>query len=70
MSRISLDFTIFMLFSSFFSLILSNLLQNHHLNPIPKAKLSAVSFAESTKEVKSARLATNLEHHLYYYVAD
>jgi hypothetical protein len=59
-----------MLFSRFFSIHLSNVFQNRHLNPIPKAELSAVSFAESTKEVKSARLATNLEHHMYCSVAD
>ena len=36
------------------------------LIPIPKAELSAVAFAKSTIEVKSARLATNLEHHLLW----
>jgi hypothetical protein len=56
--------------SRFFSILLSNVFQNRHLNSVPKAELSAVSFAESAKEVKSARLATNLEHYLYCSIAD
>jgi hypothetical protein len=55
---------------SLFSLILSNMFKNRHLNPTSKAELSAVSFAESTKEVISARLATNLEYQLYCSVAE